>query len=477
MSNNSKATWVEKLSTTEMPVLSAVMRQLNRLTGDDDTEVNQLAEVILKDPHLTSQILKIANSVQYNPSNNSISTISRAIVLLGFRGVRSLCISLMVVDSLLGKEPRERLLKVMARSFHAAVQAKEVFKQVSDKRHEEVFIAALLYNLGEMAFWAYGGQTADKLDDELKQSMSGSHELIEKELGISFKILSRELGKVWNLGDTLQEALSSSNTSSNKQLNIQAQAVRLGEAISQLDINDKKGRTALMQQVATFTGGAMADTRQLVDRASESAAAVALEFGASQVCHLMPREKDIKQEKKQQVTQVLSSDPNLQLKILRDLSNSVAEKVDVNTVFQMALEGMHRGIGLERTVLAFFRNDRIKAKYVLGQFTEDWREKFNFDVSTDARNIFADSIVKPQPIWLDERYIKTHEQYYSEEILSLMGKHPAFIGILRINRRNAALFYADRGFTDENLTKDQFDSFKHFLSQAEFTIQSMAEER
>ncbi|MFT6388614.1 MAG: HD-like signal output (HDOD) protein [Cellvibrionaceae bacterium] len=472
MPNNVTNYWVEKLSKTEMPVLSSVIKQLTRLTGDDDTEVNQLAEVILKDPHLTSQILRIANSVQYNPGNSAISTVSRSIVLLGFRGVRSLCISLMVVDSLLGKEPRERLLEIMAKSFHAAVQARSIFKQVNDKHHEEVFIAALLHNLGEMAFWAYGGQAADKLDDQLQRCMSGNQELIEKELGISFKNLSRELGKVWNLGDGLQEALSS-----NPKVSIQSKAVRLGQAISQLPRSDRSGRAALVQQVSAFTGAAIADTRKLIDASSESAAAVALEFGASQVCHLMPRERKIKNQQKQPVMQVLTADANLQLKILRDLANSVAEKVDINTVFQMALEGMHRGIGLERMVLAFFRKDNIKAKYVLGQFTEGWREQFGFDISVGCRNIFADSLLRPQPFWLDERYLKTHEQYYDEKILTLMGKHQAFIGILKINRRNAALFYADRGFTNESLTQDQFDSFKHFLSQAELAIQAMADEK
>ncbi|MGH1440660.1 MAG: HDOD domain-containing protein [Cellvibrionaceae bacterium] len=472
MSNKGPNHWVDKLSKTEMPVLSAVMKQLTRLTGDDDSEVNQLAEVILKDPHLTSQILRIANSVQYNPSNSTISTVSRAIVLLGFRGVRSLCISLIVVDSLLGKEPRERLLQAMAKSFHAAVQARSIFKQVGDKHFEEVFIAALLYNLGEMAFWAYGGQTADKLDEELPSCLSGDQELIEKELGVSFKNLSRELGKVWNLGDALQEALSS-----NSSVSKEAQAVRLGEKISRLSMNDKAGRTALVQQVAAFTGGAISDTRKLINESSESAAAVALEFGASQVCHLMPREREIKREQKQQVTQILSADANLQLKILRDLANSVSENVDINTVFQMALEGMHRGIGLERMVLAFFRQDHIKAKYVLGQFTEGWREQFDFDISAGACNIFADSLSRSQPVWLDEHYLKTHDKYYNEKILTLMGKQSAFIGILRINRRNAVLFYADRGFTHENLSQDQFDSFKHFLSQAELAVQAMADEK
>jgi HD-like signal output (HDOD) protein len=472
MTNKGITAWVEKLSKVDMPILSTVMRQLSKLTGDDDTEVNQLAEVILKDPHLTSQILRIANSVQYNPSSTQISTVSRAIVLLGFRGVRSLCISLMVVDSLLGKEPRERLLLTMAKAFHAAVQARAIYKKISDKCHEEVFIAALLHNLGEMAFWAYGGQTADKLEGLLSSCLNGDHTVIERELGTSFKALSRELGKVWNLGDTLQEALSYGDKVSQ-----QAKAVRLGEAISQLDKTDTAGRTALIQQVAAFTGGAMTDMRRLVDGATESAASVALEFGATQVCHLMPRQKDIKPEEPQQVMQVLSPDPNLQLKILRDLANSVAEKIDINTVFQMALEGMHRGIGLERVVLAFFRKDEIQCKYVLGQFTEGWRSKFTFDVTPDSRNVFADCLLKPQPVWLDEQYVKSHGQWYTERMLTLTGKHPAFVGILRINRRNAALFYADRGHTKENLTKDQYDAFRHFLSQAELSIQAIADEK
>lgn len=59
----------------------------------------------------------------------------------------------------------------------------------------------------------------------------------------------------------------------------------------------------------------------------------------------------------------------------------------------------------------------------------------------------------------------------------LVGRHPSFVAILRINGRNAALFYADRGFTQASLTKDQFDSFRHFFSQAEISIQEMANRR
>ena len=459
--------WVEKLSQVEMPVLSSVVRQLNQLTGNDDTEINQLSEVILKDPHLTSQILKITNSVEYNPIGSPISTVSRAIVVLGFRGVRSLCISLMLIDSLLGNQPKERLLMIMAKAFQAAVQARAIYHRVDDKNDEAVFIAALLYNVGEMAFWAYGGQTAKELSH-----FTDDNKLIEKKLGITFKMLSRELGKVWNLGEVLQESLSEGNNFSNA-----AQSVKLGESLSQLAIDDKEGRQRLIKKVAAFTGDSLSKTKVLIETATEDAAVVALDYGANQVCHLIPSQKARADKETDKKIQVLEPDTSLQLKILRDLAKSVSEKVDVNTIFQMALEGMHRGVGLERVALAFFKGHAIVGKYVLGQSTDSWREKFYFDISQSASNLFAQSLQMPMPLWVDEKFIASHPDWYTDNLKLLIGKKPSLIGVLKVNGRNAALFYADRGNTNEPIKTDHFEAFQHFLSQAEMSIQAMADKQ
>jgi len=58
-----------------------------------------------------------------------------------------------------------------------------------------------------------------------------------------------------------------------------------------------------------------------------------------------------------------------------------------------------------------------------------------------------------------------------------LGAKPAFVGVLRINQRDAALFYADRGNTQEVLSMEQFEAFKHFLSQCELSVQTMADQR
>jgi HD-like signal output (HDOD) protein len=497
--------WTETLSNSEMPVLSNVVSVLNKLTGDDSAEFKQLAEVILKDPHLTTQILKLANSVQYNPSGSGISTISRAIVILGFRKVRTMCISLMVVDSLLSKEPRERLLATMGKAFCAAVQAKEIYRHLSQNstEQEEVFIAGLLFNLGEMVFWAYGGKSADTLDFTLKESMqSSSNTLIEKELGTSFKSLSRELTKAWNLGELLQIALSSKGVITKDKLGLQAQAVKFGDALSKLREDQVDRRAALIQRIAKFIKCKAAYTTDLINDASEQAVKTAIDFGAAEISYLVPKvpidepievslnkvspnkalSKELLPQKAspkedEKPVKVLTPDLSLQLKILRDLSNGRVNSMDMNTIFQTALEGMHHGIGLERMVLAFFNKDHVKAKYVLGEGTEAWRDTFLFNVGVDERNIFTENIKKSQPVWIKPSYIKSHRFLYNEAVTSVVGVHEAFIGVLKLNNRNVVMFYADRSTTGESLTNEQFESFRHFLIQAEFNVASIVGKR
>jgi hypothetical protein len=206
---------------------------------------------------------------------------------------------------------------------------------------------------------------------------------------------------------------------------------------------------------------------------------VALEYGAAKVCPLMPNQrKRIDKTETPSKATILHADPSLQLKILRDLVSSINEGVDINTIFQMTLEGMHRGIGLERVALAFFQGDLIRGKYILGEQTEHWRGKFTFSVASEAApTIFSASLHKPQPVWLDKTFIDRNADLYAAPMLQLLDKLPCFIGILHINNRNAALFYADRGTTNEALTEEHFDAFKHFLAQAEVSVQTIANKK
>ena len=127
--------WVSYLSRVELPVLANTLRRINELTDSKSSTVNELAEVIINDAQLTSQVLRLSNTVFYNQTRVQVSTVSRAITLIGFDSVKSMTISSLLVDSVLKRSSRPHLLRCLARAIHAAVQARSLLWRKSLSAH------------------------------------------------------------------------------------------------------------------------------------------------------------------------------------------------------------------------------------------------------------------------------------------------------------------------------------------------------
>ena len=72
----------------DLPTLPVVFQELFSRMQDPDTQVSELAEIIAKDQALTTKILKLVNSAFYGQAAQ-ITTISRAVIIMGFQAVRS----------------------------------------------------------------------------------------------------------------------------------------------------------------------------------------------------------------------------------------------------------------------------------------------------------------------------------------------------------------------------------------------------
>ena len=117
--------WILILSELDLPTLDAVVKEICELSEDDKCRADDLTTIILRDADLTSKVLKIANSVHYNPSLTPIKTVSRAVVQLGFDNLRNITLTTTLINNFLKGKPKSLLIKSLARSFHAAVGAVE----------------------------------------------------------------------------------------------------------------------------------------------------------------------------------------------------------------------------------------------------------------------------------------------------------------------------------------------------------------
>lgn len=475
MSTRGLDNWIKKLARQNMPVVGKIIAELNSLTGREDADVNQLAEVILRDPNLTSHVLRVANSVHYNYSNYPINTISRAIVLIGLKGMRAVCISLLLIDSLLKNgSKKERLLQLMAQGIHAASQARDLVKFHNEEAAEEVFIAGLLFHLGEMAFLA-NEKIDENNEDLLDSNAKVRREAMEKCLGTSFKAITRGLSKHWMLGETLEQSLYPG-----KEPNTKVKAVIIGERMSRAALKgwDTSASKKVMEEIAQYAGLDSEQTLNLVHESAERAAEVALHYGAAEACHLIPNKHlSFKTEEQEQLDahKILRGDAQLQLNILRELTTAASEKADVNTIFQMVLEGMHRGIGIERVAVAFIQHHFVKAKYVLGEGTENWRATFDFDIGPYSENLFTHAKELGGALWVDTAFINDHGSLFTPDICKYLGTLPSFIYTVKVGERTPAIFYADRANYGGKFTSEQFESFRHFATQAQMNLNLLSQ--
>lgn len=457
---NSTQAWVSYLSKVELPVLANTLRQINELTDSRNSTVNELANVILNDAQLTSQVLRLSNTVFYNQTRTQVSTVSRAITLIGFDAVKSMAISSLIVDSLLKRNDRPHLLRCLARAIHAAVQARCLMPKRTEHALEEVFIGALLMNIGELAFWSCETEQASELEERLRLE-EPPVEAQKAVLHTTFTEITRGLVDAWSLGPFIKEVVAPGKANS-----MASSLVRNSVEMARVSENGWSGAEMdkVLEKLSDDIGETPAAIRDQLKVNAQEATKVAVSLGIPQVTALLPGNQESAPD-----AQAPAMDSDLQLQILRELTQTLAEKPDINEVCQLVIEGIHRAIGMQR--VALLMTDRsgelLVPRKVGGRGTEEWRE--HFVIKKDGTGPLGPLLPHgPCAVYEPRKQIEgvPYDRW--------LGKVPALAGSLKAKGRLVGLFYADNAAAGYVPSEQQLAAFGHFIQNAQLCLTLMS---
>lgn len=134
-----------------LPEVPQVAFRVIQLLNIPDTAVSQLAELIGADQALTAKLLRLCNSAYYGLSRK-ITTVSEAIMIVGFSAVKSMVL-MITTQSTMNKGLLGYKIKpgeFWKHSLGTAESARLIARQCNDPREEESFTAGLIHDIGKM---------------------------------------------------------------------------------------------------------------------------------------------------------------------------------------------------------------------------------------------------------------------------------------------------------------------------------------
>ncbi len=111
---------------SDFPALSQAISAINKITNADAESLHVLSSSILKDFSLTNKLLRLVNSATYGQFGGTISTISRAVIILGFETIRNLAITLILFEHLQNKSQAVHLRDEIILAFFGGLTARMV---------------------------------------------------------------------------------------------------------------------------------------------------------------------------------------------------------------------------------------------------------------------------------------------------------------------------------------------------------------
>lgn len=195
--------WLAVFAQSALPVLRHSVSEIERLAADEqNTNGRVLAGVILHDPLLTLRVLAYIEEHRRKRQTTDITTIDRAIMMIGITPFFRAFSDLPIVEERLKDYPQALLglLKAIGRARRAAHWAREWAILRRDMDVDEITLATLLHDLAEIMMWLYAPAMALQFRDAQRARPHQRSAVIQEEVyGIPLYKLKLALAEAWRL--------------------------------------------------------------------------------------------------------------------------------------------------------------------------------------------------------------------------------------------------------------------------------------
>lgn len=192
----------------DLPTLPRTVLKITELVNDPKSSARDLARIITDDQVLAARLLRLVNSSFYGFPQR-ISTITGAIVLLGFDAIRNLLLTTSVFDLFPHRRKSSpiRQEQFWDHSLGCAVSAKILGNHLRYDKVEELFVSGLLHDIGKIVEMIFLPEAFKQIVNFVKNENVLMIAAEESILGYSHTEVGKLLAEKWNLPPKLTSVI------------------------------------------------------------------------------------------------------------------------------------------------------------------------------------------------------------------------------------------------------------------------------
>jgi serine/threonine protein kinase len=471
---------------SDFPALSESVSAINKIANSETESINKLSNSILKDFALTNKLLRLVNSAYFRPAGGgSISTVSRAVVVLGFEAVRNIAITVLLFEHLQNKTNANQLKEDFLRANLAGILAKDISATAQMRDLEQTFICSLFHSLGRLLSQFYFPEESDEIRRVIDQKACSEDNAAMLVLGISFEEMGIAIARQWGFPPLIVGSMRRLASGPVRKPVTQEDRLRLLSSFSN-ELCDVIARSTpetrdleIRKAVARFAEAvplSAQEVQQTVQRAVEEVADFA------RIIHLNLQQTTFGKQMQQfarggevsPVAEQTTGSAAMDATILReggplgagngnaeeaepevdaqailtagiqDISNSLVDSFKLNDILRIILETMYRAMGFKRVVLCIrdAKSGTMQGRFGFGPEANEVARAFRFPLSFSP-DIFHAATSKGVDILISDIDDPKIAQRIPEWYRKVVPAHSFVLFPLNLKGNPVALIYAD----------------------------------
>ncbi|MBY4820632.1 HDOD domain-containing protein [Burkholderia contaminans] len=201
--------WARMNERGDFPLLSESLRATMAAMKNDDLDFTALVRVVLSDFALTQKVLRLANSAMYMAFGGNITTVTRALMVLGMDAVGHLVVGLKLVDHFHHSTPRRIDAKLeLNRALLSGCVARKLTERAELRSGEEAVVCTLMRQVGKLLVVCYLDSEWDRIRRRAVELNGDETAACIDVLGVGFDEIGLEAAARWRLPDVIRAGMA-----------------------------------------------------------------------------------------------------------------------------------------------------------------------------------------------------------------------------------------------------------------------------